>query len=244
MSFCAGKGDRRRCVEWLPIVKLEQVRLALLLLASSRRYKALLTKENLQGFYRHPDKFIHASLPRLWTFSCNFDSRVHKVYKNIDGVLGGTEEAQEPRVALASSRKRPTPVKKKVRKDEKRLEVDRGMRKKLVLKPIIIDFDFDNEGRVLVSSAGSRQEGASKRVRHLIPTVGGGGVVSMAKVSPSVPVDAVPMFVVRQGSAGPSAPSGVTTARGLVSLPRGFLQINALSPDAVLLLFNRDVDKR
>ena len=86
--FDANKGDRRQSVEWLLATKFKQVRLALLLLASSRHYKTLLTKQKLQGVYHHPDKFIRTPLPLLRTSSCNFDSQVHKVFKHLNGALG------------------------------------------------------------------------------------------------------------------------------------------------------------
>ena len=70
--------------------------------------------------------------------------------------------------------------------------------------------------------------------RHLCPA--GEGVASMAEVSTWTPVDAVPAPVVERGFAGPSAPPGMITARGPVSLPRGFPRVNPLAPDAMLLL--------
>ena len=55
-----------------------------------------------------------------------------------------------------SSRKRPAPVKKKVRNEAKQPEVDTRMKKILVLKPVVLDFDFGNEGGVHAASAESR----------------------------------------------------------------------------------------
>ena len=61
----ADKGDRRQGVEWLSVTKFEQVWLTLLLLQSSRHYKTMLIKENLQGVCRHPHRFTRAPLPCL-----------------------------------------------------------------------------------------------------------------------------------------------------------------------------------
>ena len=68
---------------------------------------------------------------------------MHKVYKNLNGVLRGTKEAQ-----MLSSLKRLALVKKKIRKEGKQLEEEAAMRKKLILKPAILDFDFGDEGEV------------------------------------------------------------------------------------------------
>ena len=57
---------------------------------------------------------------------------------------------------------------------------DVGIKKKLVLKSVVIEFHFDNEGVMFASSAGSRQEGASKLARRLSP-VGKGGEISFLK---------------------------------------------------------------
>ena len=43
------------------------------------------------------------------------------------------------------------------------------MKKKLVLKSVVLEFDFGDEGVVPTSSAHSRQEDVSKRVRSLSP---------------------------------------------------------------------------
>ena len=88
------------------------MRLTLLVPASSRHYKTLLIKENMQGVYRHLNQFTRASLPHLRTSSCNFDHKVHKVYKHLDSVLEG-EEGQGSKVVVASSRKSPTPARTK-----------------------------------------------------------------------------------------------------------------------------------
>ena len=60
----------------------------------------------MQGVCRHPSKFTHASLPRLWTSSCNFDRGVHKVCKNLDGALG-VEETQGLRAVVVSFSSKP-----------------------------------------------------------------------------------------------------------------------------------------
>ena len=83
------------------------------------------------------------------------------------------------------------------------------MRKKLVMKTVVLDFDFDDEGGVPAVSARSRQEGTSKRARHISP-VGEGGT-SMAEVSPSAPMDDVPVPAIGRGSNGPSTPPSATT---------------------------------
>ena len=100
-SIYADKGDRRRRVKWLSANRFEQVRLALLLPLGSRHYKVLLTKENLQSVYQHLGKFSHSAL--LQIANCNFDCKVHKVYKRLDSALGGTEEVQGSRAVGVSS---------------------------------------------------------------------------------------------------------------------------------------------
>ena len=63
------------------------------------------------------------------------------------------------------------------------------MKKKLVLKPAVLEFNFSDEGAIPASLVDSRQEGAPKRVRRQISV--SEVVVFMAKVSPPVPTQAV-----------------------------------------------------
>ena len=67
-----------------------------------------------------------------------------------------------------SSRKRPASAIKraKERNEEKQPQIDARMKKKLVLKPVVLEFDFGDEWAVSTSSAGSRKEGALKWARR------------------------------------------------------------------------------
>ena len=79
----------------------------------------------------------------------------------------GREEAQVSKAVIASSHE------DERKKRGRATRTGRRMEKKLILKSDVVEFS---------SSAGSRQEGVSKRARHLSPT--GEGVMFVAEVSP------------------------------------------------------------
>ena len=89
--------------------------------------------------------------------NCNFDRKVHKVCKHLDGMLG-VKEVQGSRAVVASSRKRPTPMRTKGRKKGENVWI----KKKLILKSTVLELNFGNKGAIPTSLACSRQEGAPK----------------------------------------------------------------------------------
>ena len=169
---------------------------------------------------------------------------MHKVYKHLDGALGGTEEVQESRAVGVISHKRPAPMIKRAkgREEEDQPHTGVGMKKKLVFKPVVLDFDFGYEGVVPASSTGSRQAGALKWVRCQSPFGEGPPTDAfVAEVSLPALVEVVPPPALGRG---PAFNLGAVTIGGSEPLPRDFPQVNPFAPDALPLLFNREKDKR
>ena len=185
--FCSDKGDRRKRVEWLPPGKFDKVQLALLLLTSSRHYKALLTKENLIGVRQHPNKISHHVLPWLKFSSYNFNQKVHKVYKHLDGVFGENKGVEEPRSARVGLHEGPAPGAKreKMRREEEQSRKHPEMKKKLVLILVVLEFDFADEEVIPATLAVSLLDVAAQRVRRQSSVRGGVSVdVLVAEVAP------------------------------------------------------------
>ena len=113
------------------------------------------------------------------------------------------------RAVVASSRKRLAPARKKSRKEGEQLGEGAGMKKKLVLKSVVLEFNFCDEGGVPASSVGSRQEGASKRAKNLSLT--GQRGTSVTKVSLPALAEVVIMPPLKVGLVDPIAAPVVTT---------------------------------
>ena len=103
------------------------------------------------------------------------------------------------------------------------------MKKKLVLKPVVLEFEFDDEGVIPTSSVDSRQEGAPKRVRRLSLT--GEGVMFVAGFSPPASVEVVLVPPVGHGPTSPVSVLGQIVTGGFVPFTHGFPQVNPLAPD-------------
>ena len=79
------------------------------------------------------------------------------------------------------------------------------MRKKLILKPAVLDFDFPDEEALPTSSAGSRLEVVRKRVRRESSTGGGPTAdMSIVEVDHPGPMETMPSSTHGKGATLPS----------------------------------------